>query len=81
MTSRYIYAACHVLVDDSVCHEQISVFINAYTLLALSFLSTLLGLTLTPTDLSRDTSNSIYGGLLSQFLVVKINDEVKRLEA
>ena len=37
---------CHVLVEHSVCHEPISVFINLYTLLALCLLSTLLVLTL-----------------------------------
>ena len=52
MTSLYIYyEPCFVLVEHSVCHEPISVFITIFTLLAWYLLSTMLVLTLTMREL------------------------------
>ena len=48
MTSLYMYyALSFVLLEHSVFHEPIFVFINVFTLLPYSLLSTLLVLTLT----------------------------------
>ena len=47
------YTSCFVLVDHSVCREPISILINAFTLLALCLLSTMLVLTLTMCQLHQ----------------------------